>query len=131
MVNADRSGGQMRQADLLQNILPYRLAGFGAETFDPARSIIARQGGKINAADCPREPSGLMIFFDGAPSRQAGAAPFNGGGIGLNRECSIEIKRQSGIARLECLRQLRHCRRNLFHNACVHGIALQFKHSSA
>jgi hypothetical protein len=26
---------------------------------------------------------------------------------------------------------LRHCRRNLFHNACVHGIALQFKHSSA
>ena len=41
MINTYRSGRQMRQADLLQNILPYRLAGFGAEAFDPARSVIA------------------------------------------------------------------------------------------
>jgi hypothetical protein len=121
----------MWQANLLQNVVPHGLEGFGAKAFDPARSIIARERGKINAADGSREPGGLMIFFDRAPCGQAGAAPLNGRGIGLNGKCPIQIKRQSWIAWLECLRQLRNCGHLLAHKPCVHGIAWQFKHSSA
>ena len=94
----------------LEQIGPYGKACLAAQSAHPVLGIVPGEGGQVNAGNGLEEPGSLVGFLDRAPARQGLAPALDGGGVGLDRKCPIEVKVRSRVPWvLVRMRGLTHC----------------------
>jgi hypothetical protein len=84
-------------AELCDELVLERLAGFGAEAADALVSVISGERREVHARDGAEEPGGLEIFFYGAAGGERLGAALDGAGVDANVFDPIEIERDAAI----------------------------------
>jgi hypothetical protein len=109
VIDADRAGRDVRQAERVEDVGAHGLARLGAEPAHAALGVVARQRREVDQRDRTGEPGGLVVLLDRAPTRQGRGAAFDGRCVGLHPRDPVEVERHARVARFVQLRQADRC----------------------
>jgi hypothetical protein len=100
VVDADRGRFHLEvgDAETIDDILPHRMTGLGAEPLDAARGIVGVEGGQVHQGDGLQQPGGLPVLLHRAAGRQRRGAALECRTVHAHAFDPIKIEREAGIA---------------------------------
>ncbi|MNT68572.1 hypothetical protein D3C72_2068160 [compost metagenome] len=100
VVHADGGGldVEIGGAEAIENILPQRVAGLGAEALDAAVGIVGIERRQVDQGDGLEQPGELIVLLDGAARTDAHGAALQRRAVHADAFDPIEIQRVARIA---------------------------------
>ena len=87
-------------AELVEQIGGDGLTRLGAEPADPARCVVAGEGGEIHQRDGPQQPGGLPLLLHRSAAPQRGGSALNRAPVDPDFAQPREVQRHSRITGL-------------------------------